>query len=286
MRAYIRSQGSRESIGPKYLRLPESIRRRHYMNSSFLERGWALRCIAQRHLYAPEFTTFEMYCWKRWGITRQRAHQIIKAAETAVLTVDPEQLGLAPPVSERVARELGPLRTDLTRLRLTWRDICSTYDRPTAAVVGKVVRGCSHPELPAQDDAIRIDWAFANLGFHSSVTLTNCEERIGRATDRRPNGQFTGESLLPEAGGRRIQALRQETDVYLLYDELGVLLYVGISLSLARRLGSHRSGQTWWSCVARIDVEHHPTRRGALARERTLIRERDPLHNVAEKVGC
>lgn len=69
------------------------------------------------------------------------------------------------------------------------------------------------------------------------------------------------------------------TDVYLLYDEDGALLYVGISLTVAQRMGQHRGSKSWWSDVRRIEVDHFPNRAEALEAEAELIDEWRPPHN-------
>lgn len=70
------------------------------------------------------------------------------------------------------------------------------------------------------------------------------------------------------------------TDVYRCYDASGCLLYVGISLTVAQRMGQHRSNP-WWPLVSRIEVEHHPDRDTARTREQELIWDLAPLYNRA-----
>ena len=71
------------------------------------------------------------------------------------------------------------------------------------------------------------------------------------------------------------------TDVYKLYDRHGELLYVGVSLSVAQRMGQHRQGKSWWRQVARIEVTHASSRQVALFMELALIRACRPRYNVA-----
>lgn len=71
------------------------------------------------------------------------------------------------------------------------------------------------------------------------------------------------------------------TDIYRLYDADDLLLYVGVSLTVAQRLGSHRQTKAWWGDVVRITVEHAATRTEALELEADLIRDLKPLHNIA-----
>ena len=69
-------------------------------------------------------------------------------------------------------------------------------------------------------------------------------------------------------------------DLYRFYDASGQLLYVGISLHAAQRASEHRKDKAWWSDVARMEVQHLPTRGAALVAERTAIVNERPLHNV------
>ena len=70
------------------------------------------------------------------------------------------------------------------------------------------------------------------------------------------------------------------TDLYRFFDANDRLLYVGISFSAVARASQHRSEKDWWSDVARMDVEHLPSRAAAEQAERDAIRAESPLHNV------
>jgi hypothetical protein len=50
---------------------------------AFVECGLALARIRDGKLYRSEYETFEGYCSDKWGWGRQRAYQLIEAAETA-----------------------------------------------------------------------------------------------------------------------------------------------------------------------------------------------------------
>jgi predicted GIY-YIG superfamily endonuclease/lambda repressor-like predicted transcriptional regulator len=71
----------------------------------------------------------------------------------------------------------------------------------------------------------------------------------------------------------------EPTDVYLAYDEGGRLLYAGITVGFRSRLGAHRHASKWWPETARLEVEHYPDRRAALARESEVIRTAQPPYN-------
>lgn len=59
----------------------------------------------------------------------------------------------------------------------------------------------------------------------------------------------------------------------------GVVIYVGQTINLPARIQQH-SRKPWWVEVNRITTEHYTSRDDALQRERALIRELDPRHNV------
>lgn len=73
---------------------------------------------------------------------------------------------------------------------------------------------------------------------------------------------------------------RARTAVYRLYDQSGVLLYVGISDKPTRRWTQHESGKPWYSEVHTSTVEWHPNREAALWHERRAIRIEGPRYNV------
>lgn len=56
------------------------------------------------------------------------------------------------------------------------------------------------------------------------------------------------------------------THLYRLYDSAGVLLYVGISTNVERRLAEHRMLKHWYRSVARVKTDEYESRwRAALA---------------------
>src|SRR5687767_1150705 len=67
--------------------------------------------------------------------------------------------------------------------------------------------------------------------------------------------------------------------VYRLRDAKGRLLYVGMTSHGFTRWHQHAMTQPWWPDVARIDVEHFPTREDAAQAEENAIRNEAPLYN-------
>lgn len=70
------------------------------------------------------------------------------------------------------------------------------------------------------------------------------------------------------------------TFLYRMYDEDGVLLYVGISRQPLARLTQHEDMKSWWARVVNISLEKFPTRQEALAAEADAITAEEPVYNV------
>lgn len=111
----------------------------------FVEVGLALLAIRTARLYRETHRTFDAYCRDRWAMTKALANRTIQAAESAEV--------LAPmgaiPSSERVARELAPLRNDHDAMRETWAEVVEQHGpEPTAAQTRAVVNGRVPGERP------------------------------------------------------------------------------------------------------------------------------------------
>lgn len=81
---------------------------------TFIEVGRALAEIRDGHLYRQDHSTFESYCKARWQFTRQRAYQLIGAAEVAG-TLDLECKPRVDIPAEKVLRLLAPLPKEKRR---------------------------------------------------------------------------------------------------------------------------------------------------------------------------
>lgn len=113
-----------------------------------IDRGKALADIRDRRLYRESHDTFETFCGQpRWRLSRAQAYRLIDLAGI-VATVSPT--GDTPaPTSERVARELAPLREQPEAMQEAWAEAVEQHGpAPTAAQVREVVRG---PEPPGDD---------------------------------------------------------------------------------------------------------------------------------------
>lgn len=74
-----------------------------------------------------------------------------------------------------------------------------------------------------------------------------------------------------------------DTALYRHFDAANVLLYVGIALSPASRTSQHRRNASWFSQVARIEIEWFISREGAELAEREAIRTENPIFNLVHK---
>ena len=52
--------------------------------------------IRDSKLYREHYQTFDAYCNERWGWTRQRAYQVISAAEVSTVGKKPAPIGAGP----------------------------------------------------------------------------------------------------------------------------------------------------------------------------------------------
>jgi uncharacterized Zn-finger protein len=78
---------------------------------TFIEVGNALQQIQLFKLYQRDYDTWEAYCQGRWGFTRQRANQIMHAAE--IVQSLPQSVSTTVDISgERAAREIVKLPVD------------------------------------------------------------------------------------------------------------------------------------------------------------------------------
>ena len=71
-----------------------------------------------------------------------------------------------------------------------------------------------------------------------------------------------------------------QTSVYLYFDALETLIYVGITGRGARRQREHNADKAWWPYVHHQSVEHYASRQEALDREAALIRRHSPPFNT------
>ena len=83
---------------------------------TFQQVGRALLSVRVGKLYRATHNTFTDYCADRWGMSDRQGRRLMAAATVADLA------GPTGPVSERVARELTPLREDPALLAKVWAE--------------------------------------------------------------------------------------------------------------------------------------------------------------------
>jgi predicted GIY-YIG superfamily endonuclease len=69
--------------------------------------------------------------------------------------------------------------------------------------------------------------------------------------------------------------------VYRAYDQSGVLLYVGCTNNLRKRMWQHGGRAPWFRDMVRLTEEWHPDYDTARTHERRAIVRERPVHNVA-----
>ena len=111
--------------------------------SSFLAVGTALVEINEKRLYRQSHETFEAFVRERWGITRQRAYQLMEAAEikSEMSTSGLHQEIADEITSERQLRELSRVGTEaLPEVVERVAEKCKADGvKPTAKVIREVV---------------------------------------------------------------------------------------------------------------------------------------------------
>lgn len=73
--------------------------------------------------------------------------------------------------------------------------------------------------------------------------------------------------------------------LYRFYASDGALLYIGITLNPGARWPKHRDNKPWWSEVAEVRLESHPSRQAVLDAERAAIIDERPRYNVVHNTG-
>jgi len=68
--------------------------------------------------------------------------------------------------------------------------------------------------------------------------------------------------------------------LYRHFDQDGILLYVGISISLIGRIINHRGNSFWFDDVATVTIERFATKREVLDAEKLAIIKESPKHNI------
>lgn len=100
-----------------------------------------------------------------------------------------------------------------------------------------------------------------------------------RSPNRRPAAETPDLDRCPQPITEASMA-EQPTTLYRLFDEAGVLLYIGVAGNPGRRFEQHASGKAWWGQVAACRLAHYSSRPEALAAERQAILAEHPRFNI------
>ncbi len=123
------------------------------------------------------------------------------------------------------------------------------------------------------------------IGDEGPVVWAETPEAVAMATD--PDFDWSVYRSEVDAETQTLHEADKQDErpcqLYRHYNAAGELLYVGISLNVLTRTSSHRYRE-WFSELARIEVEHYPTRGDAMEAELKAIREESPLFNIAGKL--
>lgn len=102
---------------------------------TFVEVGLALLEIRDKQLFRLSHTSFEAYCRDRWSMDRQRAYQLMGAAEVAQI-LPPDSVA-----NESQARELVPvMNADPALVPKVWDAVVASNEPVTAQVIREAVR--------------------------------------------------------------------------------------------------------------------------------------------------
>lgn len=78
--------------------------------------------------------------------------------------------------------------------------------------------------------------------------------------------------------------MTERVALYRLFNENGRLLYVGITNNPSVRFVHHKMEKTWWTDVARREIEWFASRDDALKAEVRAIHQESPLWNVSKSL--
>jgi hypothetical protein len=147
---------------------------------TFVDVGEALLAIRDKRLYRESHKAFEDYCRQRWGFNRQRASQLIQAADVSKIL---DSAGLPAPANDAQARELAPLRDEPERLQEAWLSAIEQTDgKPTATAVREAVTAATREGwLGNLADKLRPLFATADLPLPERILFSVSEpsRRLG-----------------------------------------------------------------------------------------------------------
>lgn len=126
-----------------------------------------------------------------------------------------------------------------------------------------------------------LDYVAPNRARH---VQWECECECGRRFVAKASELRSGHTTT--CGCRRYARLfDQDHTLYRLFDDAGVLLYIGVTNEWSRRDGEHARTKPWWGEVTRVERKSFPTRDSVLAAEKHAIRSENPRYNIERYLG-
>jgi phage N-6-adenine-methyltransferase len=114
---------------------------------TFIEVGQALATIRIKRLYRVEFSTFDDYLWQKWAMSRQRAFQMIEAAETVSnLSTIVDTL----PATESQARPLTSFEPEIQRE--AWKEVVHQSQETGKPITAATVQQVAEQWKPVNQD--------------------------------------------------------------------------------------------------------------------------------------
>ena len=109
---------------------------------SFLVVGKCLLEVRDRKLYREQYSTFQVYCAKRWGLTERRGLELARATTVAehLLTGPAGPEGDSPLPADLGSDVLRPLTKLCPELQAECWRLASQVGKPTRYTVSKIVR--------------------------------------------------------------------------------------------------------------------------------------------------
>ena len=108
--------------------------------------------------------------------------------------------------------------------------------------------------------------------------------RLKRRDSSRSSNPHTRPAKAAPVHDRAGDVSRNQT-LYRLFNADDELLYIGITQRQMVRFHQHSRDKGWWSEVARIRIEHYPTREDVERAERDAIRSEKPRYNIVWNDG-
>jgi 16S rRNA G966 N2-methylase RsmD len=139
--------------------------------ATFMDVGNALLEIRKDQLYLQTHGTFENYCKERWGWTRQRAYQLMDAADVSRI-LD------TPPANAGQAAELVPLKDDEVAVVEAWRDAREQAEALGTKLSAAIVKNAVEKRLGRIRREKAVEEAPSVSGLRTAnMRIENCDFR-------------------------------------------------------------------------------------------------------------